>query len=78
MVLIKLTGLFLFGFIKKYYFLSSSSNDMGICLLKASLKEMIDSVLANPNGCNLSWIMLSRCWLFFAYILMNRSYCPVV
>ena len=34
---------------------------MGICRLKAYLKEMSDSVRANPNGCNLLWMMLNRC-----------------
>lgn len=45
---------------------SSSLKSMGICFLKASLNEISDSVRANPNGCNLLWIMLNRCWLFLA------------
>lgn len=63
------------SFASLYY---SSSRSIGICLLKASLKDINDSVRAKPNGWSLLWMMLSKCWLFFAYILMKRSYCPVV
>ena len=49
-----------------YASFSSSLKSIGICRLKASLKEMTVSVRAKPKGCNFLWIMLNKWRLSFA------------